>query len=46
MRQNRLMGADPDGWTAGAQWKHGEDIPDAVYFRAVEALIPGVEFPE
>jgi hypothetical protein len=32
------MGADPDGCTATAKWKRDEDIPDDVYFAALEAL--------
>jgi hypothetical protein len=36
--QNRHRGVRPDGWTAGARWKHKADIPDQVYFRAHEAL--------
>jgi hypothetical protein len=35
------MGADPDGWTASPKWKREEDIPDNVYFAAVEALAEG-----
>jgi len=31
-------GTDPDYLTAGARWKHEEDIPDEVYYRASEAL--------
>jgi hypothetical protein len=38
IRQNCLNGADPDAWTASARWKREEDIPDAVYFGAMEAL--------
>ena len=38
VEQNRLRGAEPDGWTAGAKWKREADIPDRVYFRATEAL--------
>jgi hypothetical protein len=41
IRQNRLMGADPDGWTASAKWKREEDIPDNVYYAALEALAEG-----
>jgi len=36
--QNRRRGVRPDGWTAGARWKREVDIPDRVYFRALEAL--------
>ena len=38
LEQNRRRGAAPDGWTAGARWKREADIPDEVYFRAMEAL--------
>ena len=36
--ENRRCGVTPDGWTASALWKRPEDIPDDVYFRALEAL--------
>jgi hypothetical protein len=32
IQENRRLGADPDGWTAGARWEHG--IPDEVWLRA------------
>jgi hypothetical protein len=35
---NRRRGVEPDGWTAGARWKREDDIPDEIYFRALEAL--------
>ncbi|MGI9039017.1 MAG: DUF222 domain-containing protein, partial [Gemmatimonadota bacterium] len=35
---NRAEGADPDARTAGARWKRERDIPDAVYFKATEAM--------
>jgi hypothetical protein len=35
---NQLRGVSPDERTAGARWKGEADIPDAVYFRALEAL--------
>ncbi len=38
MEENRHRGADPDGWTAASRWKREADIPDRIYFRAVEAL--------
>ena len=38
IEQNRSRGANPDGWTAGVRWKREADIPDRVYFRALEAL--------
>jgi hypothetical protein len=37
VRLNRLRGADPDAWTAGARWKREADIPDRVLFGAAEA---------
>ncbi|MFO7587361.1 MAG: DUF222 domain-containing protein [Gemmatimonadota bacterium] len=36
--QARRRGADPDGHTAGARWKREADIPDEVWFRAMEAV--------
>jgi len=36
--QTRSRGADPDFYTAGARWKREADIPDDVYFRAMEAI--------
>jgi hypothetical protein len=38
IEDNRRRGADPDFYTAGARWKREADIPDDVYFRAVEAI--------
>jgi hypothetical protein len=38
VRENRRLGANPDGWTATARWKGEEDIPDEVFFRASESL--------
>jgi hypothetical protein len=38
VRANRRRGADPHGWTAGARWKGEADIPDDVWFRALEAV--------
>ena len=38
VEQNRARGVSPDGWTAGARWEREADIPDEVYFRALEAL--------
>ena len=37
-KANRRRGVEPDGWTAGARWKREDDIPDEIYFRALEAL--------
>ena len=36
--ENRRRGVEPDGWTTGARWKREADIPDRIYFPAVEAL--------
>jgi hypothetical protein len=38
IEQTRSRGADPDFYTAGARWKREADIPDDVYFRALEAF--------
>ena len=38
VEKNRAQGVRPDGWTAGARWKREADIPDDVYFRALEAV--------
>ena len=38
MEENRRRGVEPDGWTASARWKREADIPDPVFFRALEAL--------
>ena len=38
-RQNRLHGADPDGYTASARWKREVDIPFMVMSRATEAVL-------
>ena len=38
IQETRSRGADPDFYTAGARWKREADIPDDVYFRALEAL--------
>jgi len=35
--EHRARGIRPDGRTAGARWKHEEDIPDQIWFRALEA---------
>jgi hypothetical protein len=37
--QNRLRGAEPDGWTASARWNREALIPDDVLFRAIEAAL-------
>jgi hypothetical protein len=38
MRENRRRGVDPDASTVGARWEREQDIPDRVYFRALEKL--------
>ena len=38
LEENRRRGVDPDGWSLGARWKGEEDIPDEVYFPAMEAI--------
>ena len=41
MEDNRRRGVEPDGWTAGARWKREAEIPDEVFFQALEALRDG-----
>jgi hypothetical protein len=38
VEQTLSRGAAPDFYTAGARWKREADIPDDIYFRALEAL--------
>jgi hypothetical protein len=38
IRENQVLGIKPDAWTASARWERQQDIPDRVYFRALEAL--------
>ena len=38
IQENRRSGVEPDAWTPGARWKREADIPDRVYFQALEAL--------
>ena len=38
IEDTRSRGADPDFYTAGAQWKREADIPDDIYFKALEAI--------
>jgi len=38
IEDTRSRGADPDFYTAGARWKREADIPEDVYFRAMEAI--------
>lgn len=39
VEQHRAHGVSPDEHTAGARWNREQDIPDEVYFAAVEALM-------
>ncbi len=36
--ENRRRGVEPDYYTAGARWKTEWDIPNSIYFNALEAL--------
>jgi hypothetical protein len=38
IQENQERGVEPDPWALGAHWKKEEDIPDRVYFGAMEAL--------
>ena len=38
IRDNERRGVTPDASTAGVRWERERDIPDRVYFRALEAL--------
>ncbi|MDP2469916.1 MAG: hypothetical protein Q8W46_03610, partial [Candidatus Palauibacterales bacterium] len=38
VEDTRSRGADPDFHTPGARWKREADIPDRVYFAALEAI--------
>jgi hypothetical protein len=38
LEENRQRGVEPDPWALGGRWKREEDIPDRVYFGAMEAL--------
>jgi len=38
LEDNRSRGVEPDGWALGARWKREADIPDEVYFAALEAV--------
>ena len=35
------LGIAPDGWSAGARWKHIEDIPNDILSPAIEAILEG-----
>ena len=37
VEENRLRGVEPDWQTVGARWKREDDIPNDIYFRALEA---------
>jgi hypothetical protein len=41
--ENLKCGVRPNTRTAGARWKTQADIPDRVYFRALEALGEGLQ---
>jgi len=36
--ENRRRGTDPHGGTLGARWKEPTEVPDRVWFRALEAV--------
>ncbi len=38
VEENRRLGVEPDWRTAGARWKRVEDVPDRVWFRAMEGV--------
>ena len=38
LEENHNRAISPDGWTASARWRREAEIPDGVYFRALEAL--------
>jgi hypothetical protein len=38
IQENQQRGVEPDPWALGPRWKREEDIPDSVYFGAMEAL--------
>ena len=38
IQENQKLGVEPNPWALGARWKREEDIPDRVYFGALEAL--------
>ncbi|HUP51034.1 MAG TPA: hypothetical protein VM198_01060 [Longimicrobiales bacterium] len=39
IEEQRARGVEPDERTAGARWRREEDIPDEVWFAAIEALL-------
>jgi hypothetical protein len=43
VQQNRVRGIEPDYSTSAARYKREEDIPFAVWARALEALEESVE---
>jgi hypothetical protein len=38
LEENRQRGVKPDPWALGAHWKKEDDIPNRIYFGAMEAL--------
>jgi hypothetical protein len=38
VEENQQRRVEPDPWAPGPRWKREEDIPDSVYFGAMEAL--------
>jgi len=38
IEENQAQGVIPDGWTASARWKREVDIPDPIFFQALEAM--------
>jgi hypothetical protein len=38
VRENVLRGVEPDPSRCGARWERENDIPNSVYFRALEPL--------
>jgi len=43
LAENRARGVDPGPLAASARWKSERDIPDTVWFRALEAGIEGAD---
>jgi hypothetical protein len=38
LEENRQRGVEPDPWALGGRWRKEADIPDRIYFGAMEAL--------
>jgi hypothetical protein len=38
LEENRQRGVEPDPWALGGRWRTEDDIPDRIYFGAMEAL--------